>query len=172
MWTAYTSTAQDKSDFISCLLRFREQRPLLVAQTPANFAGAVVAYVNNLLPAEREANATRRQANAAEAIAAPVAVAAHVAAAAIVAPPQHQQQAAGRGAQNGRGAQQGRGGRGAQGGRGPAAAPPGQPRAYCHTHGCPDPGQRGHHSIGCNTPGANHEWHATFDNQMGGKAAV
>ena len=178
MWSAYTSTAQDRADFVSCMLRFRDQRPLLADQTPAHFAASIVVYVNNIMPAEREANATRKQANAAEEVAAPVAAAAvvaPVAAAAAVAPQyQQQHQPAGRGAQQGRGAQHGRGGRGGRGGgrggRGPA--PAGQPRAYCHTHGAPAPGERGHHSNACWNPGANHNWDATFVNQLGGLAAV
>jgi len=172
MWAAYTSTALDKSDFISCMVRFLEQRPLLAQQTAVNFAASVVSYVNNLLPAEREANAARRQANAAEEVAAPAPPAPVAAAAAVAQPNQYQQhqqqhQHAGRGAQQGRG---GRGGRG--GGRGPAAAAPapphpGQPRAYCHTHGA-----RGHYSVACRSPGPNHHWDATFANQMGGLAAM
>ena len=171
MWKAFNSSAQDKRDFAYVMVRFLERWPAIIDQTPANFAAVIVAFVNTLLHAEREANAAMMQANAAEQVLAPAAHPVALAAAGAAAAPvqqQHQQQPAGRGAHQGRG---GRGGRG--GGRGPAApAPAGQPRPYCHTHGSPAPGDRGHHSLGCRNPGPNHQWYATFIDQQGGVAAV
>jgi hypothetical protein len=173
MWRSFNSNAQDKIDFANAMLRFLDRWPELDDQTPANFAASIIGYVNNLLHAEREANMARRQANAAEEIvvyAQPV----PVAAAAAVAPQQHQHQQPGRGVQQGRAAQQGRGGRG--GGRGPPAVPAplhaGQPRPYCHTHGGLPVGVRGHYSNGCPRPGPQHNWNATFDDQMGGVVAI
>lgn len=162
MFKSFSSTTTDHLDFNGCMSHFLQRWPAIDDQTPENFAASVVVYVNTLMPAEQLANSVRRKAFSAQEV--PAAQQGSIAAAAVAAP----QQAAGRGAHQGRG---GRGGRG--GGRGPAApAPAGQPRPYCHTHGGPAPGQRGHHSIGCNTPGPNHNWDATFINQMGGVAAV
>ena len=162
---AFKSNIADTEDFAPMFSEFRVAHGALAAQTVAHFTAFVITFVEQRLPHHRQANAARRQAHAAQiGPAAPLVVA--VAAAAVA--PQNQQQ------QNqpaGRGAQQGRGGRG--GGRGPAAAAhAGQPRPYCHTHGGPAPGERGHHSVLCRNPGPHHEWYATFLNQMGGVAAV
>ena len=185
MWSAYTSTAQDKADFASCMIRFREQRPALVDQTPDNFAASVIFYVNNLLPAEREANVARRLANSAtEVIAAatdaepelaafralmakdaPAAAAflrgrpapAAAAAAAPAAAPTTNKSSNKSGAPP----------------AAVAAAPPvaGRPRPYCHTCGVPPLVKNQHFSNGCLTPKAGHNWDATYLNQMGGKKA-
>lgn len=168
MSKSYTSNAADRQDFAPMFAEFKMAHGSIPEQTVGHFISFVIQYVEQRLPHHREANAVCRQANVAEAVAAPVA------AAAVVAPPQqHQHQPAAAG----RGAQQGRGGRG--GGRGPAgpaaAAPaphPGQPRAYCHTHGAPAVGFRGHYSVSCRQPGPNHNWEATFANQMGGVVAL
>lgn len=182
MWKSYTSTPADKLDFNGFMTNYLQQWPELDDQTPLNFAAAIIVYVNTLLPAEREANNVRRMAFAAQEVPAtapvqPAANAAAPVAAAVVQQQHHQHQhqpAGGRGAANGRGGGGGRGGRGGggrgggRGGRGPAAPPP---RPYCHTHGGSVPGVVGHHSPGCWHPGPNHEWFATFDNQMGGMPA-
>ena len=179
MKKAYAATEVDRADFENCFDKFITDNPLEVNRTPAALATAVSDYVVHILQhfvAKRKALEAARMPRAHIAQEAPAAAAhpAPVVAAAAVAQPIQQHQ--GRGGQQGRGAQQGRGGRGG-GGRGPAAAAPapppvGQPRAYCHTHGGPAPGQRGHHSVACRNPGPSHEWYATFSNQMGGPPAV
>ena len=166
---AFKSNARDAEDFAPMFAEFRVAHGALAAQTVAHFTAFVITYVEQRLPHHRQANAARRQAHAAQEVLAAVVHVQPVAAAAVA----HPHQAAGRGAQGGRGAQQGRGGRGGRGGQGPAAAAPaGQPKPYCHTHGSPAPGQRGHHSVGCLKPGPNHQWYATFIDQQGGVAAV
>jgi hypothetical protein len=170
MSKAFKSNARDAEDFAPMFAEFRLAHGALAAQTVAHFTAFVITFVEQRLPHHRQANAARRQAHVALVVpAAPVAVA--VAEAAVAQPVQQQ---AGRGAQHGRGGHGGRGGRGGRGGggRGPAAPHPGQPRPYCHTHGGAAPGQRGHYSVSCNNPGPNHNWDATFLNQMGGLAAV
>ena len=167
MSKAFKSNARDAEDFAPMFSEFRVAHGALAAQTVAHFTAFVITFVEQRLPHHRQANVARRQAHSALIVpAAPVAFA--VAEAAVAQPVQQQ---AGRGAQQGRGGHGGRGGRGG-GGRGPAAPHPGQPRPYCHTHGGAVPGQRGHYSNGCNNPGVNHNWDATFLNQMGGLAAV
>jgi hypothetical protein len=171
---AFKSNGVDKEDFFPMFSEFRVAHGALAQQTVANFTAFVITFVEQRLPHHRAANAARRQANAAEII--PPPHPAPVAAAAIAAPQQYQHQhqaAGGRGAANGRGGGGRAGGQGGRGGRNPAGhAPAGQPRAYCHTHGGPAPGERGHYSVACRNAGPNHNWLATFDNQMGGKLAV
>ena len=166
MWKSYTSTPADELDFAACMTRFLDRWPAIIDQTPVNFAATIVVYVNTLLPAERAANMARRRALVAhEAIAVvPAPPVPQLIAAVAMAPPAHQHAP-------GRGAQHAGGGGGRGGGRGGRGAPAGQPRPYCHTHGGPAPGKRGHYSCGCDFPGPNHEWTATFLNQMGGVPA-
>lgn len=167
MWKSYTSTPADKLDFNGFMSSYLRQWPQLDDQTPINFAAAIIVYVNTLLPAEREANNVRRMAFAAQevpdaVIVQPIAAAA----AAVTLPPKKQQQAGGH-----RGVA---GARGGNGGGAPAAAaaavPPGKPRYYCYSCGVPEIPRMRHYSNNCRTPNPDHNWDATFNNQMGGKA--
>ena len=167
MWSAFTSTAQDKSDFASCMVRFRDQRPALADQTPANFAVAVVAYVNNLLPAEREANVARKQANVAtEIVAAPnVAEPELIAFMALMA----KDAPAAVAYLKGRSATPAAAAAAAPAAAAPAAAA--KTKYYCHTCGVPRNPALRHHSKQCKNKVPGHRDDATFSNQLGGKPA-
>jgi hypothetical protein len=170
MWAAFTTTAQDRSDFISCMVRFREQRPLLAAQTPVNFGASVVTYVNNLLPAEREANVARRQANAVTEI--PGGAAGDEPDQMMVFMALYARDPAAATAMFNR--------RSAAPAPAPAAAPvaAAAPAAakkkqppYCHTCGVPRNPAHHHPSDQCKTKAPGHRNDATFKNQLGGRPA-
>ena len=151
MKSAYLSTQNDRLDFAPALTEYVREHGALVAQTPASWGEFIISFVDERLAAHAEANSARRR-NQANSVTNEdgeedgedyaKAFAAFIAF-----------QKSGKKANA----------------KPPATSKP-KSKPYCWTHGA-----RGHASDGdikpCLNPAPGHKFEATFENQMGGKAA-
>jgi len=148
MKAAYLSTQIDRVDFAPALTEYVREHGSLAAQTPASWAEFIVDFVDERLAAHAEANSARRRGQANSVTNEDSEEDGEDYAKVFAAFIAFQNKAKA---------------------KLPAPAKT-KTRLYCWTHGC-----IGHASGGkvkpCNNPGEGHKFEATFENQMGGKAA-
>jgi hypothetical protein len=148
MKAAYLSTQIDRVDFAPALTEYVREHGSLAAQTPASWAEFIVDFVDERLAAHAEANSARRRGQANSVTNEDSEEDGEDYAKVFAAFIAFQNKAKA---------------------KLPAPAKT-KKRLYCWTHGC-----IGHASGGkvkpCNNPGEGHKFEATFENQMGGKAA-